>query len=380
MNKVNRDAFGRAAPRFISKKTGDNIVDSPNARVWFDGVEWTFPEFSKTAVDKAGRRLARPTAPWSIEDWEVENDLTIVNNRRWAHNRPLNTFKVGLRQKAKQIDQKCTCVQRLKRLPSILNKLSSGTTRLSQMQDIAGCRAVMRSVRTAYRLVAAYGASRMKHELSHVDDYIHSPRSSGYRGVHLIYSYQNDAVPNFNGLFVEIQIRSKLQHCWATAVETVDAFTGQDLKRGNGREDWARFFVLMGEYLAIHEYGPPTAITKSLRQLKKRIRGCEKKIKAAEHLNAFGAAVLHLPRKRSAGYYLLELNTISRTIDVTFYAPKYSEEANRDLVSIERKIAGDKEHDVVLVAADSLSAIRRGFPNYFGDTTMFIEAIRDATR
>ena len=48
------------------------------------------------------------------------------------------------------------------------------------------------------------------------------------------------------GLRIEIQIRSRLQHAWATAVETVDAFSGTSLKTtgGSGSEktDWGRFY------------------------------------------------------------------------------------------------------------------------------------------
>jgi hypothetical protein len=38
-----------------------------------------------------------------------------------------------------------------------------------------------------------------------------------------------------------------MQHGWATAVETVDAFTNENLKFGAGSDDWTRFFQLVSQ-------------------------------------------------------------------------------------------------------------------------------------
>ena len=48
--------------------------------------------------------------------------------------------------------------------------------------------------------------------------------------------------PHGIGLWIEIQLRTSLQHAWATVVETVDAFTNENLKFGAGSDDWKRFF------------------------------------------------------------------------------------------------------------------------------------------
>ena len=59
----------------------------------------------------------------------------------------------------------------------------------------------------------------------------------------MIYRYSSDkGKKDYNGLLVEIQIRSKLQHLWATAVETVDFFTSQTIKSNQGQKEWVTFF------------------------------------------------------------------------------------------------------------------------------------------
>ena len=68
-----------------------------------------------------------------------------------------------------------------------------------------------------------------------------------------MYRYTSDKNPDFNGLKVEIQLRTRLQHAWATAVETVSTFTDAQLKSGIGSKQWLRFFELMGAAIARRE-------------------------------------------------------------------------------------------------------------------------------
>ncbi|MGH7232681.1 MAG: RelA/SpoT domain-containing protein [Nitrospiraceae bacterium] len=127
-----------------------------------------------------------------------------------------------LRRNAELLDSKCLVAQRIKRLSSIDLKLRLlPKLRLSQMQDIGGCRAIVKNVHAVNELVRSYNS---QHKLDHIDDYIQSPKQSGYRGIHLIYRLLQQKNVAYNGLKVEIQLRSALQHAWATAVETVGTF------------------------------------------------------------------------------------------------------------------------------------------------------------
>ena len=111
--------------------------------------------------------------------------------------------------------------------------------RLNQMQDIAGIRAVVTSVARLRKLQESYVNSGFAHELVNTKDYIDRPKADGYRSVHLIYRYHNRRAVAYENLHVELQLRTQLQHAWATAVETVDAFMGQAIKAGRPTLDWA---------------------------------------------------------------------------------------------------------------------------------------------
>src|SRR3546814_3079796 len=75
---------------------------------------------------------------------------------------------------------------------------------------------------------------RRQYEVVHIDDYIRSPKSSGYRSIHLVLKYKSKKYPEYNNLLLEVQIRTHAQHSWATAVETVGAVLGQALKSSEG--------------------------------------------------------------------------------------------------------------------------------------------------
>ena len=228
-------------------------------------MAWATPQFTREEVNQAARVLLDPPpAPMLvdttkvtvdadqqivIDEWlnKLEQTFRTINNWRSSHSFPLNTFKLGLLRKATQVDKHSLVAQRLKRLSSIVTKLRRfQQMKLSQMQDIAGCRAVVQSATEVYELVELYKKSDIKHKLLSVDDYINMPKSSGYRSVHLIYGYYSDRKTTYNGLKVEVQLRTGLQHAWATAVETVGTFLKQALKSSQGHVEWLRFFVTIG--------------------------------------------------------------------------------------------------------------------------------------
>ncbi len=78
--------------------------------------------------------------------------------------------------------------------------------------------------------------------------------------MHFVYRYRSREARRaaWDGLRIEVQIRSNLQHAWVAAVETVDAIRCTQLKiAGAGNGEWDRFFALMGSVLALEE-GRPT--------------------------------------------------------------------------------------------------------------------------
>ncbi|HJU13753.1 MAG TPA: RelA/SpoT domain-containing protein, partial [Candidatus Nitrosotalea sp.] len=227
-------------------------------------MSWAEPNYSKSVVNKAGDFFRKEGT------MSEENALKVFDNWRAAHSYPMQIFYVRLRRTSKAVDNNSLVARRLKRASSVIAKLNRRydgrppTMQLSQMQDIGGVRAILSNVALVQKLtLEKYEKSSMKHKLVKKDDYIVKPKSDGYRSIHLIYSYKSDKAnkQKYDGLLVEVQIRSKLQHLWATAVETVGFFTRQAIKSNEGSPEWADFFRLVGSAFAKIENCPPVPNT-----------------------------------------------------------------------------------------------------------------------
>jgi hypothetical protein len=283
---------------------------------------------------------------------------------------------------ASQIDNDPTVAQRIKRLPSIRHKLERiPDMQLSRMQDLGGCRAVVADMGRVSELATYYREkSRMKHRPVREDFYAWNPKPSGYRGVHLVYAYYSDKATTYNGLKIEIQLRSQLQHGWATAVETAGTFMGQALKSSLGEQDWLRFFSLMSSSLALRE-GMPTVpgTPEDPRMLKKELKRYALSLQVTERLRAFGAALQHVEERyepRRNHTFLLELDLGASVLRVNSYDNAAKAAGVYSLK--ERETESDPQRDIVLVSADSITSLRRAYPNYFLDTTLFAASLEEA--
>lgn len=85
-----------------------------------------------------------------------------------------------------------------------------------------------------------------------VKDYIHHPKADGYRSLHVIAQHDSEQM-GLNDLYCELQIRTRLQHEWATALEMHDVICGSGLKFDRGSADETRFFALISNVFALME-------------------------------------------------------------------------------------------------------------------------------
>lgn len=340
---------------------------------------WGEPLYSRSAVDRAALAIADPlTGPY-----DRELALAVVNNWRSSHAFPLNTLQMNLRRRAAGIDSDATVAQRIKRLPSIVGKIERyPDMKLSRMQDIGGCRAVLKDIDAVRELYGRYREGNGRHLLEREDDYIEvKPKASGYRGVHLVYRYNSARNTTYNGLRIEVQLRTRLQHAWATAVETVGFFTMQALKSSLGGDDWLRFFALMSSEIAILEGTPLVPGTPSdPGERRSELRGLTECLGVVDKLAAYGRT-LKLAEDRIVGgnykYFILQLD--ARNAQLTVYSFGKLAAATESYEGLERA-SNQSEVDVVLVSVDSLSSLRRAYPNYFLDTAYFVQLVTEATR
>jgi hypothetical protein len=339
-------------------------------------MAWVTPQYKPEEVNRAGKALSKMGFP--VTTMAGLKVLYVINNWRAAHAYPLNTFQITLRHRARKIERKVIIAQRAKRLDSIHRKLvAKPTMRMSQMQDIAGCRAVFSRLPSVYKLVQAYKGGQFEHEFRNAKDYISNPKDDGYRSYHLVYEYVGTVhTKEYNGLRVEIQIRTQYQHAWATAVEAVGIFTRQALKSNQGDEDWLRFFALMSSALASIERTPCVPGTPTDKQeLVRELSRLANKLRARDMLRAYNTTLDSLGSAKDAKYFIVQLDPDENRVTLRRYKAKESAEANRVYTDLESKIPDGSRQQVVLVSVADITALKRAYPNYFLDTALFARLV-----
>ncbi len=297
-----------------------------------------------------------------------------------------------LRRRALRVDPQAIIAQRLKRLSSIEVKLRRfHSMKLSQMQDIGGCRAVVKTVDQLDQLASLYKRSlsknpRGRHEFMNEDDYVKEPKDDGYRGIHMIYRYHSRAKEHstWNHLKIEIQLRSRSQHSWATAVEIVDTFTGDTLKVGAGDKDWKRFFALMGTAIAIRERKPLVPGTPTTKdELVSELRRSNTRLRVEHSFQMWRSAIHHLPLPKhspEAYFFLLFLDTEAGTFTVRDFRQDQQLGAQEAYTDAEKRVEENPSAQAVLVSVDKISMIRIAYPNYAVDTEWFMKEVDRAVK
>lgn len=328
-------------------------------------------KYSKNAVNKAGTALIGNDS--SLHD----EAKTILDNWRACHVAPLNSFQTSLRLKLKQIDPDALVSQRLKRMPSIISKLERNSgMNLARMQDIGGIRAVVSNMREVRALDSYYkNGTRVFTIVKGGKDYINYPKESGYRSVHQIFKCRN-------GFSIELQIRTQIQHSWATAVETMGTFLNHSLKSSEGPEEWLKFFSLASSAFAVLESTPRIDEYQKLtdEETFKLLLEKEKELNVINKLSGFRVVAKHISNDRKNGkYHLIILDLDKKMANIKSFEAKHVHIANEKYSEMEEEVRKGKNIQVVLVASESVSALKKAYPSYFLDSQYFFKNL-DAVR
>lgn len=210
--------------------------------------------YTNGEVNRAGQLLRRFYAQPPVDEGEdlfagfdvdaLVDAMVAVTWWRGLHARPLSRVAANLRYHVAAedaaVDRRIDVTQRLKRRPTIFNKLDrEPTMELTQMWDIGGVRARMPSLR---HLHAVSRRLRKTWTIVRTKDYINEPRSSGYRAVHHIVRR--------NGRLIEVQLRTVLQDAWANQVEEDSRSLATSYKFGGGGEDVHDYYRIVSEAFA----------------------------------------------------------------------------------------------------------------------------------
>ncbi len=180
-------------------------------------------EISKSQIDRLGERL---------QLGKTEDDLRLLEQYR-------HSFRTAHEFVYKEIREKLSLEltkRRTKTTQSIVDKLLRESIRLTQIQDIAGCRIIARDIADQDKIVQQL--CELFNDIKLIDR--RTKPSHGYRAIHVIVFIKNKAI--------EIQVRTAIQHLWAELSEKYADMCGQKIKYGKGEEQYQH---LLSEWSSI---------------------------------------------------------------------------------------------------------------------------------
>jgi ppGpp synthetase/RelA/SpoT-type nucleotidyltranferase len=345
-------------------------------------VRMTFPEFqySNKQVAKVGKELRGQIFMDEDNRERVIEIFKIAHSWRDSHAFPMRSIRSEVHSRMSKLGIEGVTAARLKRMPSIRDKLRKLPYNLNQIQDLGGVRAIVPSMEQL---------NRLRHELEtnssnliiNIDNHISQPKIDGYRSLHVIFKFQcrGDA-DKYTGRRIELQLRTRLQHSWATAVEAVSLYTGQNMKAGYGSSDWLRLFYLISIELALAEKSPIPGNSPTRTQRVEEIKNLNDKVNATDILEDLRQTAKALDMydfgQQKPEYFLVEYDNIKKIANVR---PKFGlieGVKSYEKREIENNIKGLENRGTVLVEADKVEDLKAAYPNYYGDVQYFVQNLK----
>ncbi|CAH7227808.1 putative GTP pyrophosphokinase [Vibrio crassostreae] len=385
------------------------IDDTPSAeqasKTFHDDYELNFQDFLERTVDentaedfsysnngvkKAGRRLRK-------KEGDLKAATATIQQFRAAHEKPLNTIAYLVGRCCRELGIDVKPVTRLKRLETIIDKLqrksldgnTANATCVTNMNDIGGCRAIfpdLMSLELAISQLQGTVEKVGRVRIKDIDNYITNPKPNdcGYRSLHVIYRYDHASGKSFN---IEAQLRTRLQHLWATTVEIVDILEGTKIKthshsanedKGALQIKWEELLSNMSRYIADAE-GAVELGKEEKAQLSIRLRELNDEINALGRLETFkilSEKVKSCSNNRVSHVLLvIDENALEQIFNAEF--DNYSQ-AISAYNALENATRSEPKINTLLISTSDIGQLSEAYPNYLGDCASFMLLLQEA--
>lgn len=333
---------------------------------------------SKKDIRKAGD-VIRSCRKEDKDKEEYSEALLKLKQYRENHTLALQKFAPLLESKLKRLGllESSIVSSRVKRLDSIMIKLDRmPRMQLSRMDDLAGVRIILTNMNDLNDFIndendcEILRAVCIDEEIK-TNDRIKKPKSDGYRGVHQIFKCE---ISDGKFVRIELQIRTKIQHEWATTVEILGSLKRISFKTGKGDEQYKSFFLLTS---ALFSKAEGELLPESCEQLTKfeictELNKLDEELKIIEKLKEVGRTfkdIISVPLQDDSKIkcYLIQLDLESHETRVLPYSDE--QRANENYAQLEKKHQDSDRFDVVLVSVDN---VNEAYPNYFLNSEDFI--------
>ncbi|WP_321404380.1 RelA/SpoT domain-containing protein [Maridesulfovibrio sp.] len=327
-------------------------------------------KISKTKIDKSGLALSKDVYKDEVDYIALED---IFDEYRKRHLGPLTEISMDLQRWLADYECEFYIAQRLKRKPQIISKLQRLHVRLTQLQDIGGARIVVEDndqVEKIYSYLRDELRKQDKISVIRVKDYREKGRdTTGYRALHVILS--------LDGVFIELQIRSRIQHYWSELIERTSVVYGFTLKEQKGDPEVIYYFQQLSS--AFYEIESGRDITSSMQiGLEEFRKKAEEIIQSSDNKRIFDSFIhddilktmASREKSRGVGFknWLMIFDWNSGSFIDWSDVGRDIDEAVNTYVKAESQYNQGEGFEVVLIGSSSVATIRQTHSHYFGIT------------
>ncbi|MBN8702774.1 MAG: RelA/SpoT domain-containing protein [Bacteroidetes bacterium] len=191
---------------------------------------------SKSQIRKLGKTLREESKTQNIS----AESLLKLQEFRVSYKSSLSTIFNILAEESRKIRKSRVVTYRVKRIESVISKLNRfPNMHLAEMIDVAGCRCIVDSNQDIYNIKEAL---EKRLDVFDVKDYIKKKPldDDGYSALHLYVRFKEEMNKP-----IEIQIRTRDQHNWATFVEIIDVIYNTKIKEGQKNPELQQFCFLL---------------------------------------------------------------------------------------------------------------------------------------
>lgn len=348
--------------------------------------------YSRSKIKKAGQTLRR-------NEGNLKEAITIIHSFRAEHEYALEHVLNFISTLCDEQQVGYLSFSRLKRLETIVNKMHRpsldgrvvNSICITNMNDIAGCRFVfdtLQQLETVKEILVEETSKWSCLEFNQFYDYISQPKENdcGYRCLHSIFYYFGEDNKKYR---VEAQLRTKLQHVWATAVEIIDLINQTEIKTTSFYDEnskkpeqlrWERLLRLMSDYIA-HQDGVVQLSKNQLLEIKEELVVINNDINAIEKLSSFKMVFqskdLEGASRSDKQHVLCVINELAQGVEaINFY--EIEQEAIQAYNNLEKVYAGSINHRVLLFSIAEVEELKRAYPNYLGSCSEFVGQLNNA--
>ena len=323
---------------------------------------------TKSKIDRAGIALAKDSFHNVEEMVELED---VFDEYRKSHLEPLSETTLELQKWLNEYGHDYYIAQRLKRKPQIIRKLNRLSVRLTQLQDIGGCRIIVEKNELVDQIISFLKSkieSTEELKLVRITDYREKGRDiTGYRSVHLLLER--------SGKKLELQLRSRIQHYWAESIERTSVIYGRHLKESEGDERVISYFQKLSDAFFEIESGrtPSVRFRLEIDVAKKEAEEIIRKHSLSKaidsHVNEDIILTLTEKERRSTSpinNWIIIFDWSSGKFVSWDIVGKTPDEAIKAYVHYENQFPAEKHFEVVLIGSSHVATVRKTHSHYFG--------------